>query len=518
MHNNYYFLRKLSGQLNTQLAGYTVAAVFSQSKDELILEFHQDSEQFFIRAHLRPQFSCLSFPEEFSRARKNSVDLFPEIIGASVLGVHQFKNERSFALNLKNEKQLLFKMHGNQANVVLFENQKPIALFKNEIAKDLKIDIGQIDRDIDWSKPYFIANRPDIRRKYFTWGKDVWQYLDAKNFDAIDSDQQWKLIEEALQKLEQPGYHIIDGDLPKFTLLPLANEGSITFSNPIKAINEFFTLFVSREALFQKKSAALKNVNQGIKSATTAVDKYKAELNQKKTDTHFRLWGDLIMAHLHEIQPQSSKVILKDFTDDEKLISIKLNPERSPQKNAENYYRKAKNQEIEINKLEESVSRKDTELKHLLEIKKQIGEASNLFELRKIVGVSKISFPDKKISRQPFIQTEFKGFRILIGRSAADNDELTLKHSYKDDLWFHAKDVSGSHVLVKYQSGKNFPKDVIERAAELAAYYSKRKNESLCPVAYTEKKYVRKRKGDPAGLVIVEKEKVILVEPKPIDA
>ena len=69
-------------------------------------------------------------------------------------------------------------------------------------------------------------------------------------------------------------------------------------------------------------------------------------------------------------------------------------------------------------------------------------------------------------------------------------------------------------MLIKYQAGKPFPKDVIERAAGLAAWYSKRKNESLCPVAFTAKKYVRKRKGDLAGLVVVEREEVIMVEPR----
>jgi predicted ribosome quality control (RQC) complex YloA/Tae2 family protein len=69
-------------------------------------------------------------------------------------------------------------------------------------------------------------------------------------------------------------------------------------------------------------------------------------------------------------------------------------------------------------------------------------------------------------------------------------------------------------VLIKHQANKNFPKDVIERAAQLAAHYSKRKNESLCPVTVTPKKFVRKRKGDPAGMVVVEKETVVLVEPR----
>ena len=73
--------------------------------------------------------------------------------------------------------------------------------------------------------------------------------------------------------------------------------------------------------------------------------------------------------------------------------------------------------------------------------------------------------------------------------------------------------MSGSHVLIKHQAGKVIPKPVIERAAKLAAWYSKRKSDTLCPVTVTPKKYVRKRKGDPAGAVVVERETVMLVEP-----
>ena len=114
----------------------------------------------------------------------------------------------------------------------------------------------------------------------------------------------------------------------------------------------------------------------------------------------------------------------------------------------------------------------------------------------------------------PYHEFEYHGFKIWVGKNAVSNDQLTFKHSYKEDLWLHVRDVAGSHVIIKYQSGKPFPKNVIERAAQLAAYNSKRKNDSLCPVAYTPRKYVRKRKGDPAGAVIVEREEVIMVEPK----
>lgn len=113
----------------------------------------------------------------------------------------------------------------------------------------------------------------------------------------------------------------------------------------------------------------------------------------------------------------------------------------------------------------------------------------------------------------PYREFVYRGFRIWIGKDAASNDLLTQKHAHKDDLWLHARDVSGSHVVVKHQAGKQFSKDVTERAAQIAAFYSKRKNETLCPVTVTHKKFVRKRKGDPPGTVVVEREKVVMVSP-----
>ena len=118
-------------------------------------------------------------------------------------------------------------------------------------------------------------------------------------------------------------------------------------------------------------------------------------------------------------------------------------------------------------------------------------------------------------ARLPYRRFTCEGFQIWVGKSAKDNDALTLRHGYKEDLWLHARDVSGSHVLLKHQANRPFPPAVVEKAAALAAWYSKRKTDTLCPVICTPKKYVRKTKGAPPGQVVVEKEKVLLVEPRP---
>ena len=101
------------------------------------------------------------------------------------------------------------------------------------------------------------------------------------------------------------------------------------------------------------------------------------------------------------------------------------------------------------------------------------------------------------------------------GKNAKNNDLLTLKYAKKQDIWLHARDVSGSHVIIRNPQNRTVPAFVIEKAASLAAYFSKRQTESLCPVIVTSKKFVRKTKDLLPGMVIVDREEeVVLVKPE----
>ncbi|HCM77779.1 MAG TPA: hypothetical protein DIS90_15455, partial [Cytophagales bacterium] len=116
MHNNYYFLKQLTASLQKKLVGFSLVSCFSQNKEELILEFNNEKESFFIKAHLLSSLSCLTFPSHFSRAKKNSIDLFDEVILKKLNGITQYENERSFALDFDNGYSLVFKMHANRSN------------------------------------------------------------------------------------------------------------------------------------------------------------------------------------------------------------------------------------------------------------------------------------------------------------------------------------------------------------------------------------------------------------------
>jgi predicted ribosome quality control (RQC) complex YloA/Tae2 family protein len=206
---------------------------------------------------------------------------------------------------------------------------------------------------------------------------------------------------------------------------------------------------------------------------------------------------------------------LFDFYNN-KTVLVKLKLNLSPQKNAEQYYRKAKNQKIEIQTLEKNLKLKVAQAEQIAENIHILEDLDNLRDLRGYAVKNKLVTKGQENKSAPprFKMHEHMGFQILVGRNARNNDELTFNYGYKEDLWLHAKDVKGSHVLVKYQSGKNFPKPVIILAAQLAAFNSANKNTDTCPVIYTPRKFVRKSKGMPAGAVIVEKEEIIFVKPE----
>ena len=139
----------------------------------------------------------------------------------------------------------------------------------------------------------------------------------------------------------------------------------------------------------------------------------------------------------------------------------------SPQKNAEVFYRKAKNQHIEVQRLKQALEGKEKEIEQLTADVRRLENLNDLKSLREFTGQREKPAAKKADVILPYHKFDHKGYRIWVGRNAQSNDVLTFQYGYKEDLWLHVKDVPGSHVLIKHQAGKNFPKDVIERAAEL---------------------------------------------------
>ena len=535
MHTNYYFLRQLAPALAPHLTGLKLMECFSQDRDELVLVFAQAKGKtnfyrpYFIKATLRPDFSGLLFPESVQRARHNSVDLFEEFYGKTVLGVRSFLNERCLAISLEDDITLLFKFFGNRPNMLIFSGNDVVELFNNKLVSDRQLHLDTFDRPIDQSYGAFKQADFDHRKLFPTFGKVVNGWLKEKEQEEDKEDEEqnrdeghpkWSVIQSVLAQFETPRYYLTRLDhRPTLSLLPIG-EIMREFNEPIDASNQFFIRSNGLNTFEREKGDLLRLLEKRLKKAQTLLEANFKRLVAKDESIKNEELGNILMASLHEIiEPGPGRspetVTLHDFYRDQP-ITLKLKPDISPQKNAEGYYRKSKNERIEEEHLAEQIVRREQEITDLQAQQIHVGTLQGLKELRKFAKTNDL-LADSPATTDPlelFKHVDIEGFRILIGRNAKNNDLITQRHSFKDDLWLHARDVTGSHVLVKYRAGKPFPKTVIERAAELAAWYSKRRTDSLCPVIVTPKKFVRKLKGLAEGQVVVEKESVIMVVPR----
>ena len=533
-------------------------ACFSQDRDEVILVFAQAKgkqnyyKPYYIKATLRPDFSGLVFPETVQRARANSVDLFdsltdsvtktelgpgqtepkPSPPGRAVVGVRSFLNERCLAILLEDDYTLLFKFFGNRPNLLAFRGNTVVDLFNHNLTGDWQLTLDALDRPIDQSYEALEGAGFDHRKLFPTFGKVVNQYLEERKEPG--GAVTWELIQDVVRQLEQSRYYLIRLEhKPTLSLLPVGEppeghtpEGPVRreFGDPIEAANRFFIAYNGLSTFEQEKANWLRLLDKRRKRAQAQIDGNTQRLVARDEGVSHEQMGHILMANMHDIPEvpgakSPERVVLYDFYRDQP-VTIKLKPDLSPQKNAENYYRKSKNEKIEEDHLTNQVAAREVEIGRMTRQTGEIEQIVSLKELRRYVKQAGLlqDAPSMASSdgtqAQLFKEVLIDDFRIMIGRNAKNNDLLTKKYAHKEDLWLHARDVAGSHVIIKYRAGKTFPKNVIERAAELAAWYSKRRTDSLCPVTVTPKKFVRKPKGLAEGQVIVEKEDVVMVVPK----
>lgn len=511
--------------MHSELAGKVFVEAFSQQKDELIIIFAEQTQDedpegalekpFFIKATLTSSFSCLSFPDRFDRARRNSINLFNDFERDEVAFVKVCRNERAIQVHFASGRDLIFKLFGNRSNfIALNEEGLATQLFNNKLVTDRTLTVASLNRDIDQSWDAFVAHEGRFEPLFPTFGKVVNKYLSGKLAGKDDLTERWTIVQEVLKELESSAFYITKVDnIPALTLFETGEVMEI-LRDPIDALNAFYLAYIRLSGLDKEKADIVRFLKKRIQQTDNYLENTFQKLVELESATKNDELANIIMANLHQIPERAEKAELYDFYRDQPII-VKLKKDLSAQKNAEGYYRKSKNEKIELVRLNDSLAAREMERQRLQEHLEHIEKLDSLREMRAYIKANRLDQgPTATPVEDLFKKIEFMGYTILVGRNAKNNDVLTKQYATKEDLWLHAKDVTGSHVVIKNQPGRKFPAPVIERAAELAAFYSKRKNDSLCPVIVTPKKFVRKPKGLPEGAVVIDKENVVMVVAK----
>jgi predicted ribosome quality control (RQC) complex YloA/Tae2 family protein len=247
----------------------------------------------------------------------------------------------------------------------------------------------------------------------------------------------------------------------------------------------------------------------------------KEELANPSRADQYEAFGHLLMASQSLVEPGLDSVTLEDVISGSGMATVKLDPLLGVVQNAERYYDKARKVRQSRITSDARIEKATSEVDRLVDLQNAIQELKTRddvvrFKKDRADDLSWLSgSKDGGELQVPFRQFDIgDGYLVWVGRNATQNDELTLHAARKYDYWLHARGVAGSHVVLRVPiRNVRPPRSVIEKAAAIAAYFSKARTSSYAPVIFTEKKFVRKPRKSPAGSVLVEREEVIMVEP-----
>ena len=299
------------------------------------------------------------------------------------------------------------------------------------------------------------------------------------------------------------------------------------------AIDDFYFQKETNELFINYRNTLLNIILATLKKYEKRLINIDQKLSECKNMDKYKLYGELITANLYKIPGyNTSSITLENYYNNNSLIEIPLDKRYSPQHNANRYYKKynklknaliivgiQKQETIEEIKYIESIVYEldnSTNIKEVQEIYDEISE-NEIFKLSKKNVKSKKKSKPKKITSNKFatfnpLKYTIDGYTIYVGRNNKENDFLTNRFASKNDIWFHTKDIHGSHVILKINPGETVPENIIYEAAKLAANHSKAKDSSNIPVDYCLVQYVKKVPGNKPGLVIYKNNKTIYVE------
>ncbi|HHV09119.1 MAG TPA: fibronectin/fibrinogen-binding protein [Clostridiales bacterium] len=288
----------------------------------------------------------------------------------------------------------------------------------------------------------------------------------------------------------------------------------------ISALLEAFYSTKNAVARIRQKSFDLRKiVSNAIDRTTKKYDLQLKQLQDTEKRDKFKVYGELLTAYGYGLEPGAKVLNTVNYYNNEE-ISIPLDPTMTPMENAKHYFEKYNKLKRTFDALSKQIQETREEMEHLDSIKTALDIATEEDDLtalkqelteygyirRRFTSGSKklekkASMKKSGAKSKPFHYVSSDGFHMYVGKNNYQNDELTFHFADGGDLWFHAKKIAGSHVIVKAE-GKELPDRTYEEAARLAAYYSSARDADKVEIDYTLKKNVKKPAGGKPGFVV----------------
>jgi predicted ribosome quality control (RQC) complex YloA/Tae2 family protein len=303
-----------------------------------------------------------------------------------------------------------------------------------------------------------------------------------------------------------------------------------TFNEANSCLESLFTKLGKERETLSMQNKLNQIIKKNMFKITNKIKDYQKKLEEVKNCEQYKINGELIKANLTGIKKGDRETTVTNYySPRQENITIPINDKLTPLENARLYFKKYRKTKDSYQIISEQLKNNQLKLDQLSELQKLYSQNSNsLSNLHKIYNnlaklgwVKKAAASLKKTKKEtnrlgPAKYISKDGWEIYVGRNNLQNDFLTFKLASGNDTWLHAKNIQGSHIIIKNKGCKqSLPLDTLIQAANLAAYFSKAKKADKVLVDYTFKKYVKKPKNVKPGMVIYSQEKSLRIKVDP---
>ena len=511
MVNNYFILRSETAFLDNVLTGHAINDIHSPARDIVVFELQSGDTKKYLRVSLEKNHETLFLVDNYTRPGKNVMSFLKESYGKRVAKVYLLEKNRIAVI----------ESEGFSLYVILIPGKQNVLLVKDNIVKDSvrngkevkEKNLADVVKEREDDK-----NASDLKKKYGYFGKHYYNEIISravmnKYTGGSPNTAHDAIAEKILSEINgSDKFYLYKDDTYFLSHIILKQK---EFNEPLvfDSVNEILRTAYSKikhEVRHETvKKVAADSKEKKIKSLEKSIAALKQNLKHAEDAGQYKESGDIILQNIKEIKKGQKTYEFFDLISGRNRV-VKLNPNISPSENANQYFAKFKGLKKSTDLLEDKIKKAETELANL---KKQLTETVQTKDVKHLEKEAKAETKDAE--KLPFrIFKIHEKFSVWVGKDSAGNDLLTMKHSNQYDLWFHVRGASGSHTVLKFSDKNVAPdKSVILKAAAIAAYYSKARNGKNVPVAYCERKYVRKKKGFKSGAVVMERETVVFVNP-----
>ncbi|MBU3134994.1 NFACT family protein [Clostridium gasigenes] len=560
------YLHGLVYNLKNLVLNAKIDKINQPEKDEIILTFRKDRKNLKLLISASSKFPRIHITNTNKvnplKASTFTMVLRKYLIGGKITSFEQLSGDRILKLNIESTDELGFdskyflivEIMGRHSNITLIRERdnKVMECIKhitpdinsfrvlypgvNYVYPPASSRLNPFDFTLDNLKDYFSTNDICMSELVFTnvftgiskpLSYNLFNSLSKENKN-FSIDELYNFINNFISSLETNfSYRIYKTDslYKDFYCLPLdtlENTYSVlTFENPSELLEEFFLIRDKQERLNSKSIDLQRLIQTNIDRCNKKSKKLYNMLKECEEKESFKIKGDLLTSYIYTLKKGDKEANLLNFySEEEEYLTIPLDEFKSPSENIQLLYKKynkyKKSEESAIYQLEQN----DGELEYLNSVFTNIQNCDNYVEINDIKNelietgyvrfkkTNKNGKKDKSSKPLHFISSD--GLDIYVGKNNLQNDYLSLKFASNNHLWFHTKNIPGSHVIV---SAPHVPDKTIEEAAILAAFYSKAKNSTKVPVDYTLVKNLKKPNGSKPGMVIYHTNYSLYTEP-----